>query len=137
MTRRLLAALAATVSFFMSATIAANTPPTPTVVAVEVVSPHRTIGPQPEQALTDLVGRPLSRARVRESLDRLWALRAFDRVEVEMVPEGDGVRLRYHVSRRPRVERVDWTGDLGLDAADLAASAALAIGGPADRKSVV
>jgi outer membrane protein insertion porin family len=132
MTRRLLAALAATVPVFMSAIVAANTPPTPTVVAVEVISPHRTIGPQPEQALADLVGRPLSRARVRESLDRLWALGVFDRVEVEMVPEGDGVRLRYLVSRRPRVERVDWTGDLGLDAADLAASAALAIGGPAE-----
>src|SRR5262245_27000448 len=132
MIRRLLAALAATVPVLMCAIVAANTPPTPTVVAVEVVSPHRAIGPQPEQALTDLIGLPLSRARVRESLDRLWALRVFDRVEVEMVPEGDGVRLRYHVSRRPRVERVDWTGDLGLAAADLAASAALAIGGPAE-----
>jgi outer membrane protein insertion porin family len=132
MIRRLMAALAATVPVLMSATVAANTPPTPTVVAVEVVSPHRTVGPQPEQVLTDLIGRPLSRARVRESLDRLWALGMFDRVEVEMVPEGDGVRLRYRVSRRARVERVDWTGDLGLAAADLAAAAALAIGGPAE-----
>ena len=132
MIRRLLAALSATVPVLMTAPVAANTPPTPIVIAVEVISPHRAVGPQPEQALTDLVGRPLSRARVRESLDRLWALGIFDRVEVEMVPEGDGVRLRYHVSRRARVERVEWTGDLGLAAADLAPAAALAIGGPAE-----
>ena len=132
MTRRLMAALAATVPVLMSATVGANTPPTPTVIAVEVISPHRPVGPPPEQALTDLIGRPLSRARVRESLDRLWALGIFERIEVEMVPEGDGVRLRYHVARRARVERVEWTGDLGLAAADLAAAAALAIGGPAE-----
>jgi outer membrane protein insertion porin family len=132
MIRRLMAALAAIVPVLMTAPVAANTPPTPTVVAVEVISPHRPVGPPPELTLTDLVGRPLSRARVRESLDRLWALGIFDRVEVEMVPEGDGVRLRYHVSRRARVERVEWTGDLGLAAADLAAAAALAIGGPAE-----
>ena len=35
-------------------------------------------------------------------------------------------------SRAARVERVEWTGDLGLAAADLAAAAALAIGGPAE-----
>jgi outer membrane protein insertion porin family len=132
MTRRLMAALAATVPVLIFATVAANTPPTPTVIAVEVISPHRPVGPPPEQVLTDLIGRPLSRARVRESLDRLWALGIFERIEVEMVPEGDGVRLRYHVSRRARVEQVEWTGDLGLAAADLAAAAALAIGGPAE-----
>src|SRR5262245_5726786 len=132
MIRRLMAALAASVPVLMTAPVVANTPPTPTVVAVEVISPHLPVGPPPEQTLTDLVGRPLSRARVRESLDRLWALGIFDRVEVEMVPEGDGVRLRYHVSLRPRVERVEWTGDLGLAAADLAAAAALSIGGPAE-----
>jgi len=132
MIRRLLAALAAIVPVLMTAPVAANTPPTPIVVAVEVISPHLPVGPPPEQMLTDLVGRPLSRARVRESVDRLWALGIFDRVEVEMVPEGEGVRLRYHVSRRARVERVEWTGDLGLAAADLAAAAALAIGGPAE-----
>ena len=49
-----------------------------------------------------------------------------------MVAEPGGVRLRYRVSRRPYVESVDWTGDLGLDAPDLAATAALAIGGPAE-----
>ena len=50
MTRRLMAALAATLPVLMSATVAASTPPTPIVVAVEVISPHRAIGSQPEQA---------------------------------------------------------------------------------------
>src|SRR5262249_58041472 len=113
MIRRLLAALWATVPVLMTAPAAANTPPTPTVIAVEVISPHRLVGPPPEQALTDLVGRPLSRSRVRESLDRLWARGSFDRREAELAPDGDGGRLRYHVSLRPRVVPAETTGDLG------------------------
>jgi outer membrane protein insertion porin family len=129
---RLLAALTA-LSIMMPATLAASPPPpAPMVTAVEVDTPHLLVGPPPEQHLTDLSRRPLSRARVRESLDRLWALGIFESVEVDMVPEPGGVRLRYRVSRRPHVESVDWTGDLGLAAPDLSASAALAIGGPAE-----
>ena len=48
------------------------------------------------------------------------------------MPQPGGVLLRYRVVRRPHVERIDWSGDLGLDAADLAASAALPLGGPGD-----
>jgi outer membrane protein insertion porin family len=131
MIRRLLAALAAA-SALAPATVAASTPPAPTVTAVEVITPHQLIGPPPEKLLTDIPGLPLSRARVRESLDRLWAIGIFERVEVEMVPEPGGVRLRYRLSRRPHVESVEWTGDLGVAAPDLAAAAALALGGPAE-----
>jgi outer membrane protein insertion porin family len=132
MIRRLLAALTAAAPVLMPAAVAANTPPAPMVTGVDVIAAHQLIGPSPSQFLTDLPGLPLSRARVRESLDRLWALGIFESVEVEMVPEPGGVRLRYRLSRSPHLESLDWTGDLGLAAADLAAAAALALGGPAD-----
>jgi outer membrane protein insertion porin family len=104
----------------------------PTVTGVEVTSPHLLPSPRPDQFLTDLVGQPLSRDRVRASLDRLWALGVFDSVQVEEIEEPAGIRLRYRVTRRPLLEQLDWTGDLGLAAPDLAATAALALGGPAD-----
>lgn len=104
----------------------------PMVTAVEVVSPHLLSIPRPEQVLTGLAGQPLSRDRVRESLDRVWSLGGLERVEVEVVDEPGGVRLRYHVARHPHLERLEWTGELGLPAPDLAATAALPLGGPAD-----
>ena len=133
MIRRLAAALAVTVTVLSPSTPGASqAPPAPMVTAVEVVSAHRLTGPPPAQFLTGLAGLPFSRARIRESLDRLWALGMFDKVEVDAVDEPGGVRLLYRVSRRPFLESLDWTGRLGLDAADLAATAALALGGPAD-----
>ncbi|HEY7366033.1 MAG TPA: POTRA domain-containing protein [Methylomirabilota bacterium] len=128
---RLLAALAAAVPVVVSTAVAADSP-WPLVTGVEVTSPHILPSPRPEQFLTDLAGQPLSRQRLRDSLDRVWALGVFETVEVEAIPEPGGVRLRYRVSRHPHLERLDWTGDLGLPAPDLAATAALALGGPAD-----
>jgi outer membrane protein insertion porin family len=113
--------------------VAALTTSAPIVTAVDVASPHLLSSPRPEQVLTGLVGQPLSRARVRDSLDRVWALGGFERVEVEAVDEPGGVRLRYHVWRHPHLERLEWTGTLGLAAPDLAATAGLALGGPADQ----
>jgi len=104
----------------------------PVVTGVEVTSLHLLPSPRPDQFLTDLVGQPLSRDRVRASLDRLWALGVFDSVQVEEIEEPGGIRLRYRVARRPLLEQLDWSGDLGLAAPDLAATAALALGGPAD-----
>src|SRR5262249_30230555 len=104
----------------------------PTVIGVEVSSPHLLPGLQPERFLTDLVGQPLSRERVRASLDRLWALGVFDSVQVDEIEAPGGVRLRYRVTRHPFLEQLEWKGDLGLAARDLAATAALALGGPAD-----
>jgi len=133
MIRRLAAALAVAVTTLLpSVAVASQSPLAPMVTAVEVVSRHRLTGPPPEQFLTGIAGLPFSRARVRESLDRLWALGMFDEVAVESVDEPGGIRLRYRVSRRPFLESLDWTGHLGLDAADLASTAALAIGGHAD-----
>jgi outer membrane protein insertion porin family len=113
--------------------LAAVTVSAPMVTGVEVASPHLLSHPRPEQVLTGLAGHPLSRARVRDSLDRVWGLGGLERVEVEAVEESGGVRLIYHVTRHPHVERLRWTGVLGVAAPDLAATAALALGGPADQ----
>jgi outer membrane protein insertion porin family len=132
MIRRLAAAVMAVLPVFV--VLAAGPAPAaePTVIGIEVISPHRLPPPLPEAFLAHLVGQPLERARIRESLDRIWALGIFERLAVEAVPQAGGVLLRYQVVRRPHVERVDWSGDLGLAAADLAGTAALALGGPAD-----
>jgi outer membrane protein assembly complex protein YaeT len=134
---RRLAAVLAVAATTLSPSIAGASqslpaPPAPRVTAVEVVSRHRLTGPPPEQYLTGLAGQPFSRARVRESLDRLSALGIFDAIEVESVDEPGGIRLRFRVSRRPFLESLEWTGKLGLDAADVAGTAALALGGPAE-----
>jgi outer membrane protein insertion porin family len=133
MIRRLAAALTAALPVFVVLSAGpADAAAAPTVTGIEVTSPHRLPPPRPEPFLADLVGQPLDRARIRESLDRIWALGIFESLAVEAVSQPGGVLLRYQVARRPHVERVDWSGDLGLDAADLAGNAALALGGPAD-----
>jgi outer membrane protein insertion porin family len=129
---RLAAALVTALPVFVLPAAAAEAPSAPVVTGVEVISPHQLPRPRPEPFLADLVGQPLSRARVRESLDRVWALGVFESLEVEAVPQPEGVLLRYRMTRRPHVERIDWSGELGLAAPDLAASAALALGGPGD-----
>ena len=93
---------------------------TPTVTGVEVTSAHLLPGLRPERFVSDLVGQPLSRERVRASLDRLWALGAFDSVQVEEEATPGGVRLRFRVSRQPFLEQLDFEGDLGLPPPDVA-----------------
>jgi outer membrane protein assembly complex protein YaeT len=133
MIRGLAVALAVVVAAFLPSIAGSSPAPVPPMVtAVEVASRHLLPGLPVEQYLTGLAGHPLSRARLRESLDRLWALGVFDTVEVESVDEPGGVRLRFNVSRRPFLESLAWTGELGIDAADLASTAALALGGPAE-----
>ena len=100
----------------------------PTIVAVEIVSPHRLPEDRVRAAIGDLQGWPRLRGAVRESLARLWALGFFSEARVEEVVEGDAVRLRFHLARAPFVESVDFQGDLGLEAVDLAAAAALGVG---------
>ena len=133
MIRRLAVALAPIVVALAPALAASSSGPEPPMVtAVEVVSRYQLNGPPVDQFLSDLVDHPFSRARVRESLDRLWALGIFESVEVESLEEPRGVRLRFHVSRRPFLESLKWTGDFGVDPPDLAGTAALALGGPAE-----
>jgi outer membrane protein insertion porin family len=102
-----------------------------TVLAVDLVSPHQFPAELVRAAIGDLTGRPRSRAAVRESLDRLWSLGLFSDLWVEETPEAGGLRLRYHLVRRPFVRRIAWEGDPGIPTVDLADAGGLTLGGDA------
>jgi outer membrane protein insertion porin family len=102
---------------------------TDTVLGVDLVSPHQFPSHLVRAAIGDLTGRPRSRTAIRESLDRLWSLGLFSDVRVEEVVEAGGLRLRFHLVRRPFVRRLEWEGDPGLPTVDLADAAGLALGG--------
>lgn len=104
----------------------------PTIVAVEIVSPHRLPEERVRAAIGELRGRPRLRGTVRESLERVWALGLFSDAWVEEVAEPDGVRLRFHLVRAPHIEDVDFQGTLGVEAVDLAGAAGLGPGDGAD-----
>ena len=101
------------------------------VSRVELVSPHRLPESLVRSAIGSLDGHPVSRGAVRESLDRLWSLGLFSTIRVDAIREADGVHLRFHLTRRPSVRSVAWTGDPGLAAAILAPAAGLTLGGDA------
>lgn len=102
--------------------------PPQTITGVEWVSPHRLPADLVRTAIGDLTGHPFSRAAIRESLARLWSLGLFSEVWVEQVPGPAGIRLRYHLPRRPTIRSVAWTGTLGLDRAVLSAAAQFTLG---------
>lgn len=104
----------------------------PVVTAIEISSPHRLPEERIRAVIGDLVGRPRLRGALRERLKRLWALGLFSSLRVDEVADPPGVRLTLYVERRPHVRRVDFRGDLGLPAPDLAAAAGLAVGGSAE-----
>ena len=132
MTGRLLAAglLAAVITLGPGPVPASPAPPV--VVDAEVVSPHRLDTPLPARIVDALRGTPRWRGAVRDAVERLWALGLFETVRVEEEPVAPaGVRLSFHVVRRPWVGSVDFRGELGLPDVDLAAAAGLALGGDA------
>ena len=102
-----------------------------TVLGVDLVSPHQFPADLVRAAIGDLTGRPRSRAAVRESLDRVWSLGLFSDLWVDDVSEAGGLRLRFHLVRRPFVRRIAWEGDPGLPTVDLADAGGLALGGDA------
>jgi outer membrane protein insertion porin family len=108
----------------------------PVVTGIELASPQQLPRERVMAAIGPLAGRPLSRWAVRESLDRLWALGLFDAISVDERAEGDGVRLIYQLRRRPWLASLSWTGDLGLDRADIAAATRLAPDGDADDAAI-
>ncbi len=83
------------------------------------------------EAIGSLASRPRSRSAIRESLDRLWALGLFAEVWVDEAIQGDGVRLDFHLLRRPFVQSLVWTGEAGLSDAEAADAAGLELGGDA------
>jgi outer membrane protein insertion porin family len=100
----------------------------PLVTAVETSS----ITPLPDDrvraAIGELRGKPLARDAVRASLDRLWGLGLFSAIRVDEVPKPDGIVLRFVFTTRPLIRKISWEGEPGLDLAEVAAVAALAVG---------
>ncbi|HEY7076580.1 MAG TPA: POTRA domain-containing protein, partial [Solirubrobacteraceae bacterium] len=113
---------------FCSALAAPGDAAPPLVTAVETSS----ITPLPEDrvraAIGPLSGKPLARDAVRTSLDRLWGLGLFSAIRVDEVPKPDGIVLRFVFTTRPLVRKISWEGEPGLDLAEVAAVAALAVG---------
>ena len=108
----------------------------PLVTGIDLVSSQQLPRERVMAAIGPLPGRPLSRSSVRESLDRLWALGLFDAISVDERADGDGVRLVYRLRRRPWLASLTWTGDLGVDRADIAAATRLAPAGAADDATI-
>jgi outer membrane protein insertion porin family len=104
----------------------------PTIVGVDIVSPHRIPQTRVRAAIGDLVGRPRRRGVIRDTLERLWALGLFAVVRVEERAEAGGARLIYHLERQPHVAEVELRGRLGLPEVDLVDATALARGERAD-----
>jgi hypothetical protein len=74
--------------------------------------------PSTEPALTDLIenriGQPLLMHEVRDSITHLFSLGRFQDVQVAAEPADGGVRVRFDLIPIHAVERVEFTGDLGL-----------------------
>ena len=100
----------------------------PLVTGVETSS----ITPLPDDrvraAIGPLSGKPLARDAVRASLDRLWGLGLFSAIRVDEVPKPEGIVLRFVFTARPLIREISWEGKPGLDLAEIAAVAALAVG---------
>ncbi|HXZ44041.1 MAG TPA: outer membrane protein assembly factor BamA [archaeon] len=107
-----------------------------TVIGVEWVGPYRLSEDLVRIAIGDLTGHAYSREDIRESLVRLWSLEIFSEAWVEEVSEPAGVRLRFHLTRRPYIQTITWTGQFGLGSDILASAAALYIDGDGNRERV-
>lgn len=86
-----------------------------TITDVQVLIERR---PAAEPALIDLIetrrGELLSLAEVRESITHLYSLGRFQDIQVDAVESPGGVELRYNLIPLHHVERVEFTGTLGL-----------------------
>lgn len=60
------------------------------------------------------VGAPLSMSSVRETIAHLSSLGRFQEIAVDAAADGEGVRLTYDVVPVHSVERIDFSGNLGL-----------------------
>ena len=64
-------------------------------------------------------GEPLSMREVRETIEHLSNLRRFDDIQPFAEPVPGGVRLKYVLVPAHPIDRVEFTGTLGIPAADL------------------
>jgi outer membrane protein assembly factor BamA len=98
----------------------------PVVTAVEISASQSL--PEAFARIGHLAGKALSRDAVRTSLERLWGLGLFSTIRVVEIPGPGGVSLRYELTERPLVHRIRWEGQSGIDLAEAAAVAGLALG---------
>ena len=136
MTRATVGTAAWAVAFFLlrgtPALAASPSPGPPMVTGVELASPHQLPMELVHAAIGDLAGYPRSRLAIRQSLARLWTLGLFSEVWTEETLEPEGVRLTFHLTRRPYARSIAWQGRSGLSTADLAQAAGLALDGDAE-----
>jgi outer membrane protein assembly complex protein YaeT len=76
--------------------------------------------PTTDPQLVDLVevraGQPLSMATVRESIAHIYSLGRFQDVQVEASAAGTGVAVRFNLIPLRSIQRIEFTGTLGLSA---------------------
>ena len=82
------------------------------------------------------VGEPLSMREVRQTIEHLSNLRRFDDIRPTAEPVAGGVRLIYVLVPSHPVDRVEFTGMLGISAADLRRLVTERYGGPPARGRV-
>lgn len=99
------------------------------VKGVDLISPQEIPTDLVRAAVGGLAGRSLSRSAIHESLERLWSLDLFSQVWADAVQEADGIRLRFHLTRRPLIRHIEWQGEAGLPLVDLVQAAGLSLGG--------
>ena len=130
MTRRLawFAGLCLLVLFSGRASPVLGQPPE-IVKGVDLVSAQELPSDLVRAAIGNLLGRPRSRAAIHDSLERIWSLGLFSEVWVDEGQEPDGIRLRFHLVRRPQIRQIQWLGKAGLPLIDLVEAARLFIGG--------
>ncbi|MCX5734600.1 MAG: hypothetical protein NTW68_09775, partial [candidate division NC10 bacterium] len=100
-----LAAAAAFALLAAAASPAFGDPPE-IVKGVDLVSAQELPTELVRAAIGGLTDRPRSRRAIRESLERLWSLGLFSEAWVDEVQEPDGVRLRFHFTRRLQIRRI-------------------------------
>jgi outer membrane protein insertion porin family len=89
-------------------------------------------GPDSARTLSGLGIRPgeaVTAARLREALRAVWALGMYDDFWVGLRQEEGGTALTLHVAPRPRLARVELTGNHKLDSDKLLEHTGLVVGG--------
>jgi outer membrane protein insertion porin family len=99
------------------------------VRGVDLISAQELPSDLVRAAIGNLLGLPRSRATIHDSLERIWSLGLFSEVWVDEVQEPDGIRLRFHLVRRPQIRQIQWLGKAVLPLIDLVEAANLSIGG--------
>ncbi len=119
---------AAGLAAWLAAPAAAQVPPGAPFAGLTVTAVHLEENGQEvtEPGLVGLVetlaGQPLSLVEVRDTIARLFGIGRFQNVLVDATRDGAGVALRYELVPLQSVVRVDFEGDLGLDAGRLRAT---------------